>query len=155
MAPFIAKKYKHILPADVYVSSEQWLAIMEDRKNGIPHPEITTIRLTGNNFFDLFASIVEEGAGLGLKHIAKAMGVKPEHLGPAIEAMSGLTARDWVVRDLHMSACDKLGLGRAFGISSVATSLGFSQSAFSHFFYRLEHCYPTQFAAKRSCRVLR
>jgi AraC-like DNA-binding protein len=148
-------KYKHIRPVDVYISSEQWFAIMDDRRNGIPHPEITTIRLTGNNFFDLFAGLVEAGVGLNMKNMAAAMGVKPVLFSPAIEAMSGLTAHRWVVRYLHLSACDKLSLdGR--NISELAAKLGFrTVSGFSHFFYRLEHCHPTQFAAKRSCRVLR
>jgi hypothetical protein len=40
--------------------------ISEDRANGIPHPEITSIRLTGNDFFNLFASIVESKRARGL-----------------------------------------------------------------------------------------
>ena len=159
------EKYKHIRPADVYVSVAQELAAAEDRKNGIPHPEIahtnvgmpemfaSLIRLTGNNFMDLFASLVAEGGG-DTKALAKRMGVKPALLSPAIEAMSGLTAHEWVVRYKHMAACDKLGYCTGRDISGIASQLGFSKSAFSHFFYRMEHCYPTQFAAKGSCRVL-
>jgi AraC-like DNA-binding protein len=147
------KKYKHIRPADVYVSIEQYRVIAEDRKNGIPHPEITTIRLTGNNFFDLFATLVEDGGGMNTEVLAKWMGVRPRLLSPAIEAMSGLTAHEWAVRYKHISACDKLGI-RGYSISSIASRLGFSLSAFSHFFYRIEHCYPTAFAEKGSCRLL-
>ncbi|MDR0729142.1 MAG: helix-turn-helix domain-containing protein [Prevotellaceae bacterium] len=148
-------KYKHIRPIDVYISVEQRLAAAEDRKNGIPHPEITSIRLTGNNFFDLFAMLVESGYELNVGTIAKAMGVKPALLSPAIEAMSGLTAHRWMVRYRHLSACDKLGYDDR-DISSLAAKLGFrTVSAFSHFFYRLEGCYPTQFMAKGSCRMLR
>jgi AraC-like DNA-binding protein len=154
----IRGKYKLIRPADVYVSSEQWRVITADRFNGIPHPEITTIRLTGNNFFDHFASLVEGGAGLHIPGIARAMGVRPRLLGPAIEAMSGLTAHAWAVRYLHMKACDHLSRTEQVfrsEITSLASKLGFSQSAFSQFFHRLEGCYPTQFPAKGSCRVLR
>jgi AraC-like DNA-binding protein len=147
------EKYKQIKPADVYVSIEQYQVIRQDRANGIPHPEITTIRLTGNNFFDLFATLVEGGGGMNTEALAKRMGVKPALLSPAIEAMSGLTAHEWVVRYKHMSACDHLSYGRG-GISSLASHLGFTVSAFSHFFYRMEHCAPTRFAEKGSCRVL-
>jgi AraC-like DNA-binding protein len=158
MEHFIRGKYKLIRPSDVYVSNEQWLVIIADRRNGIPHPEITTIRLTGNNFFDHFASLVEGGGGLNIPGIARAMGVRPRLLGPAIEAMSGLTAHAWAVRYLHMKACDNLSSESQTArceITSLASSLGFSRSAFSQFFHRLEGCYPTQFPAKGSCRVLR
>lgn len=160
------EKYKHIRPADVYVSTAQWFAVQDDREKGIPHPEIAhtnvgmpemfagIIRLTGNNFMDLFASLVEEGGGMDTEALAKRMGVKPALLSPAIEAMTGLTAHEWVVRYKHMSACDKLGSRTGRDISGIASQLGFSKSAFSHFFYRMEHCYPSRFAEKGSCRVL-
>ncbi|MDR2361269.1 MAG: AraC family transcriptional regulator [Prevotellaceae bacterium] len=150
MIVFVAEKYKQIEPADVYVSIEQFDAIRADRDNGIPHPEITSIRLTGNDFFNLFATIVEEGVGLRLSGIAKAMGVKPGLLGPAIEAMSGLTAYQWVVQYQHMSACDKLRT--RWRVSDVASSLGFSVSGFSHFFYRMENCSPTEYIKARHRR---
>jgi AraC-like DNA-binding protein len=150
-------KYKPILPADVYVSGAQWLAIREDRENGIPHPEIAVtnigfsasiagiIRLTGNNFMDLFASLVEEGCGHSAKGMARTMGIKPLLLSAAIEAMSGLSAHTWAMDYLHLSACDKLRNGDR-EITSLAGRLGFgSVSAFSHFFYRRERCYPSQF----------
>jgi AraC-like DNA-binding protein len=151
----VMEKYKHIRPEDVYVSSEQWLDIAEERHRGIPHPEITTIRLTGNNFFDLFASLIEGGAETNTNTIAAMMGVRPPLLSPAIEAMSGLTAHQWIVRYKHMKACDHLGDDDR-SIAALAARLGFrSVSAFSHFFCRLEGCHPRHFAAKRSCRVLR
>jgi AraC-like DNA-binding protein len=153
MEIFTPQKYRHIRPADVYVSTPQWVDITADRQRGIPHPEITTIRLTGNNFFDLFASLVETGGGIKIKGIARAMGVPPELLSPAIKAMSGLSAHDWAVRYLHIKACDMLSCAPR-EVTSLAAHLGFSQSAFSHFFYRLEHCYPTDFKKKGSCRVL-
>jgi AraC-like DNA-binding protein len=139
------EKYKLILPADVYVTVEQWHIIQKDRSEGRPHPEITSIRLTGNNFFDLFASLVEGGCGIQANVLAKRMGVKPSLLGPAIEAMSGLSAHEWAVQYVHLSACDKLRHGRS-SIKPLAHRLGFgSISAFSHFFYRKEHCHPSQF----------
>jgi AraC-like DNA-binding protein len=153
MEIFTPHKYRHIRPADVYVSSAQWQVITADRENGIPHHEITTIRLTGNNFFDLFASLVENGGGIKIKSIARTMGMPPKLLSPAIKAMSGLSAHDWAVRYLHMKACDRL-FNSPKDVSCLGAELGFSQSAFSHFFYRLEHCYPSNFWKKGSCRVL-
>jgi AraC-like DNA-binding protein len=137
-------KYRQIKPADVYVTIEQYNAVREDREKGIPHPEITSIRLTGNNFLDQFASIVETGGGIQTIGIAKRMGVKPALLSAAIEAMTGLTAHEWAKQYVHMSACEKLRHYQG-DISGLAGRLGFvSQSAFSHFFYRMEHCYPSQ-----------
>ncbi|MDR1681557.1 MAG: helix-turn-helix domain-containing protein [Prevotellaceae bacterium] len=139
------EKYKPILPADVYVTEAQRTAVIADRRNGIPHPEITSIRLTGNNFMDLFASLVEGGGGLMVKNLAKRMGVKPRLITPAIEAMTGLPAHEWVKRYLHLSACDKLRNGY-HRVSDIAHMLGFrSVSSFSHFFYRLEHCHPKKY----------
>jgi AraC-like DNA-binding protein len=135
------EKYKLILPSDVYITSAQWREIISDRKNGISHPEITSIRLTGNNFIDLFALLIEGGAGIEAKKIAKAMGVPPIFLTPAIAAMTGLSAHRWASDYVLMSACDKLRYRN--DISGLASRLGFgSLSAFSHFFYRHTHKYP-------------
>jgi AraC-like DNA-binding protein len=140
------EKYQRILPADAYVTVAQWIEIQKDRAAGIPHPEVTTIRLTGNSFIDLFARCLENGCGLRMNYVAKAMGVKPKLLGPAIEAMTGLTAHEWAVQYLHMKAVDCL-LNSRSSVSSLASHLGFSVSGFSHFFYRQEHCYPSDFSS--------
>jgi AraC-like DNA-binding protein len=152
------KRLKLIRPEDVYITSLAWRRITADRNNGIPHPEITDIRLTGNSFFDFFASCVEHGGGIIAKNIALQMGVKPHLLSPAIEAMSGLPAHEWAVRYVHMAACNRLWGDRSTGyISSLASSLGFrTVGGFSHFFYRMEHCTPTDFVNmnRNHCRWL-
>jgi AraC-like DNA-binding protein len=140
-------KYRQIKPADVYVTIEQYNAVREDREKGIPHPEITDIRLTGNDFLNQFATIIENGGGIQAVNIARQMGVKPASLNAAIEAMTGLPAHEWAKQYVHLSACDKLRHYQG-DISGLAGCLGFSQSSFSHFFYRLEHCYPLEWAEK-------
>jgi AraC-like DNA-binding protein len=138
-------KYKLILPTDVYVTSAQRQEINSDRENGISHPEITGIRLTGNNFIDLFASLIEGGIGIEAKRIAKAMGVPPALLTPAIAAMTGLSAHKWASEYVLLSACDNLRQSKQ-NVSTLARHLGFgSLSAFSHFFYRHTHRYPIDF----------
>jgi AraC-like DNA-binding protein len=142
------EKYPHILPADVYVTVEQWLLIIKERREGVPHPEITTIRLTGNSFMDLFARCLEGGCGIQMNSVAKVMGVKPHLLSPAIEAMSGLTAHEWAVQYLHLKAVDHLRRNHS-DIGYLAGRLGFrTTSGFSHFFYRLERCSPTEFSRR-------
>jgi AraC-like DNA-binding protein len=149
----IMAKYQQIKPADVYVTNEQRRIVDEDRRNGIAHPEITDIRLTGNSFLDLFASLIEAGGGIQTKDLAARMGVKPALLGAAIEAMTGLPAHEWAKEYVDHAASDSL---RSSGsnLSSLASSLGFrSVSAFSHFFYRRFGQYPKQWAEENHRHV--
>ena len=144
------EKIKLIKPADVFVTEDEYTEILHDRANGIPHTGITDCRRkTGNIFIDLFVECIDCGGGVRTASLAGMMGVNPALLSPAIEAMSGLSAREWAMQYVHLRAYDRLRHDPR-DISSLASSLGFrSVSAFSHFFYRREGCYPTDLSGEK------
>ncbi|MDR2448716.1 MAG: hypothetical protein LBD52_02005 [Prevotellaceae bacterium] len=57
------------------------------------------------------------------------MGVKPALPGPAIEAMSGLTAHDWVVQYLHMSAFCEEDVVPRVAVTGLQQAVGSCRSA--------------------------
>ena len=132
--------FKKILPSDVFVSvfkrdqpdGEWWTGAMVNAAGNRP---------SGNEFIDLFASLIRKHQKKYLSFYAKQMGVSAAQLSLYIKIMSGITAQEWLNGYLNLEACELLTETNK-KINEIAGFLGFSQSAFSQFFLRQNKCSP-------------
>ena len=132
--------FKKILPADVFIS-----VLKHDKSDNkwFPAPIVnTTGNLpSGNEFIDLFASLIRKHQKKYLSFYAKQMGVSATKLSQYINTMSDITAQEWLNGYLNLEACELLEKTNK-KINEIAGFLGFSQSAFSQFFLRQNKCSP-------------
>lgn len=137
--------YHKIRPSDVY------LTILDGEKlRGGEAPETNgvLIRPSGNNFIDHFARLIHQHGDLTAVHYAAMMGVKPGYFQPAISAMTGMGAREWICGYLQLAACELLEKSD-WPITQISKRLGFpSISAFSQFFRRMQNCQPYEWRAR-------
>ena len=132
--------FKKILPADVFVSvykrkqpdGEWWTETIVNAAGNKP---------SGNEFIDIFASLLRKHQKKYVSFYAKQMGVSAEQLSQYIKIMSGITAQEWLNDYLNLEAREMLERSDT-KIHEIARFLGFSQSAFSQFFLRQNKCSP-------------
>ena len=139
--------FKKILPADVFVSvfkrdrsnDEWWTGAVVNAAGNRP---------SGNEFIDIFASLIRKHQKKSLLFYAKQMGVSSEQLSQYVRVMSGMSAQEWMNGYLNLEARELLEESDK-KIHEIARFLGFSQSAFSQFFLRQNKCSPYE------CRCLK
>ena len=99
-------------------------------------------RPTGNDFVDLFASLVRRYGNRQVITYAKMMGLEPRLLMASMVAMSGMGAREWLCEYLRLASCDLLA-NTDWPISEVGRILGFtSAGSFNQFFSRQQKAQP-------------
>jgi methylphosphotriester-DNA--protein-cysteine methyltransferase len=137
--------YKKILPEEVFISIFDREPTEAELWQGISGREWTGNRPTGNNFIDLFASLLRKHGHRKPFFYARLMGVTEKELSMVIKAMSGISAAEWIWRYLHLASCELLK-ETDMSIGEVSKRLGFSSlNTFTRYFYRMEGMYPSDF----------
>lgn len=134
-------KYKPILPEEVFITvfdrkpteEELWTGLSSDFNGNRP---------SGNNFIDLFASVIRKYGRRDIKEYARIMGVSPDHFNGAVHALGGMSAFDWRNRYLLLEAQELLEK-TPMKLKEISDKLGFTQpSVFSKYFRRLTKMEP-------------
>ena len=126
-------EYKKILPEDVYVTIFDREASEEELWKGLPR-NFGGNRPTDNNFIDLFARLVRSYQHAEVKFYAAQMNVNELHFNSAIQALTGISAKEWRTRYILLSACELLK-STDMSITEIAKRLNFTSiTVFSRFF---------------------
>ena len=129
-------KYKHIRPADIYVS-----LFPEQPAEDAPQPNEWGNLPSGNDFIDLFAGLIRKHGYRPVMFYAQQMGVPKRLMPSTILALSGLQAREWIHEYLILEVCEMVEktdlqfkeIGERFHLSPVS---------FSRFFQLMRKCQP-------------
>ena len=132
-------RYKHILPADIYVSLMPKQAAEDSQPEIMPN-EWGNLP-ADNNFIDLFAGLVRKHGYYSVQFYAKKMGVEYRLMSPTILALTGISPRQWIHEYLILEVCELLEntdltfteIGKRFNMSTVS---------FSRFFKLMRKCQP-------------
>ena len=137
-------KYKHIRPADIYVSlfPEQSAKQLSD---GAPQQECMPNEWgnlpSGNDFIDLFAGLIRKHGHHTVSFYARKMGVPIRMMPQTIFALSGIHALKWIHEYLILEACE-LVEKTDLQFKEIGERLNFSPVTFSRFFQQMRKCQP-------------
>ena len=87
------EKYRKITPEEIFISYQERELTKDDRWMG--RKQAAFNRPSGNNFIDLFATLVHNHGHLESKDYAERMGVSPLELNYAFQAMTGMLPAEW------------------------------------------------------------
>ena len=136
----MSTKYKHILPADIYVSMfPEQPAADTSHRNRTPN-EWGNLP-SGNDFIDLFAGLIRKYGYRPVAFYAREMGVPVRLMPHTILAMTGIHARAWVHEYVILAACE-LVEKTDLQFKEIGKRLHFSPVSFSRFFQLMRKCQP-------------
>lgn len=101
-------------------------------------------KASGNNYIDMFASLVRQHGKKQAVYYAKIMGANYRHFDGAIRCMTGMSAHSWINEYLRLVACD-LVEHTNLTFKTIGKTLGCSQSSFSQFFRAYQHMQPWEY----------
>ncbi len=124
--------YKQIHPSDVFVGF-------------LIDGSLVNPPATGNEFIDVFVGLVRKYKRMPVKQYADAMGLDIHVFLPAVIALTGMGAHEWISEYMRLACCELLEK-TDWSVSEIAKRAGFSSiSTFSQFFYRVQKCQPYAF----------
>jgi AraC-like DNA-binding protein len=90
--------------------------------------------VTGNDFFDCFATLIKQLGYTPLRRYAAKMGIPATYLSPAVTAITGLSSKAWIDEFMVRGACELLSTTK-WPLGKIAKRLGFaSHETFDRFF---------------------
>lgn len=141
-------EYHKFVPQDIFISFIGREVTEEELWCGMQKGVIFN-KQTGNEFLDLFASLVHHYMSHNPSFYAGKLGVSTLDLSGCLKVLTGLTADDWVMAYLRLAVCDLLlhtdwkldEIAKRTGYASVKT---FSRSFIDHFgvppsYWRRQH----------------
>ena len=134
-----------IRPTDIFIPAFDRDAASIEQWKGTPI-NASGNRISGNEFIDIFASLIRKYQNRTTMFYAKKMNLPTLELSTAIKALSGISANQWIIEYLTLEACDLLK-NTDKTITEIARYLNFSQSVFSMFFVRNMKCPPSEWRA--------
>ena len=136
----MSTKYKHIVPADIYISlfAKQ---PANDAPQQEPAPNEWGNLPSGNDFIDLFAGLIRKYGYRPVSFYAREMGVPVRLMPHTILALTGIHARTWVHEYLILEACE-LVEKTDLQFKEIGKRLHFSPVSFSRFFQLMRKCQP-------------
>ena len=133
-------KYKHIRPADIYVSLfPEQPAADAPLQERVPN-EWGNLP-SGNDFIDLFAGLIRKHGYRPVAFYARTMGVPVRLMPHTILALTGIHARQWVHEYVILAACE-LVEKTDLQFKEIGRRLHFSPVSFSRFFQLMRKCQP-------------
>ena len=133
-------KYKHIRPADVYVS------LLPKQPAGNAPQQNSEVNEwgnlpSGNDFIDLFAGLIRKYGYRPVSFYAREMGVPTRLIPHTILALTGMHARTWVHEYVILEA-EELVKKTDLQFKEIGKRLHFSPVSFSRFFQLMRKCQP-------------
>lgn len=126
------EKYRKITPEEIFISYQERELTKDDRWMG--RKQAAFNRPSGNNFIDLFATLVHNHGHLESKDYAERMGVSPLELNYAFQAMTGMLPAEWSNRYLLL-ATQELLRETTLSFKEIADRLGFLPAALNRLFF--------------------
>ena len=126
------EKYHKITPEEVFISFQERELTKDDRWMG--RKQAAFNRPSGNNFIDLFATLLHNHGHLETKDYAERMVGSPLELNYAFQAMTGMLPSEWANRYLLL-ATQELLRETALSFKEIAIRLGFLPSVLNRLFF--------------------
>lgn len=140
-------KYRPLKPADVYYSYFGHEPTETERWQGMPDKTLQN-RPTGNDFIDLFASLVRKYKNKPSSFYARELGIDPRDLNGCIKVLTGMPANKWIEEYCWMATEEILKTSN-WPLQLVAEQLGYlSLRSFSQAFTKHYGIRPSQWRKK-------
>lgn len=140
-------QYPKYPPGEVFISFCGRNATEAELWQGLPEG-IVYNKQTGNEFLDLFVSIVHDSMEHDTAFYAKKLGVTKQDLSGCLKVLTGLGTGEWIDAYVQLAVCDLLR-NTDFSISEIARLTGYPDlRTLSHAFGRIHGMPPSRWREK-------